>query len=307
MTADLVVFPVTENMYRQQVTIADSGIHVASFYAKKGTSDNVRTTEDYYSGATLTFDLTNCTVLTGTTGGISSEDNGWCRIWQYRNYTAAQVSFITISSLTDNTTLYIGGAQLEISPSTLPTPYIPTVASSVTASFQPSDNVLFKRGQTWAETPTVPSSGTSGAHITYGAYSTGTYPSISGFDANGQTYVDYGAETITLTDTTGATFNTVYTSNAVQYAGIDNQVAVSISGTGCTYSLNGGAYTASADNVIVNDNVTVRKTSSGAASTGVSCVLTMGASSDTYTVTTRYGIPGRFPEWPTEPSFPTWR
>lgn len=46
------------------------------------------------------------------------------------------------------------------------------------ATFQPGDNILFKRGQIWREQLTVPSSGTSGNPITFGAYGTGANPKI---------------------------------------------------------------------------------------------------------------------------------
>ena len=65
-----------------------------------------------------------------------------------------------------------------------------TIAKVNAAMFNPGDCILFKRGETWDETLTVPSSGTSGAHITYGSYSGGRKPLITTVDLNGQTYVD---------------------------------------------------------------------------------------------------------------------
>ena len=255
-------------------------------------SDGVRRILD--SQLTITTTPTRRTITTTA----DNTDIGNVNMWVWRN-----------NGTTDNcTSISAWGAQLE--EASVETPYVPVPETTpVTASFQPGDNVLFKRGETWAETLTVPSSGTSGAHITYGAYSTGVYPKITGgLDENSKTYVDYGAETITFTDIAGTGTSTIYTSNAVMYEGIDNQVAVSISGTGCTYSLNGGAYAASADNVIVNDNVTVRGTSSGSFSTGVPCTLTMGSVSDVYTMTTRAEPANwrRLPNFPEYPTFPTW-
>ncbi len=46
------------------------------------------------------------------------------------------------------------------------------------STFQPGDNILFKRGQVWREQLTVPSSGTSGNPITFGAYGSGANPKI---------------------------------------------------------------------------------------------------------------------------------
>jgi parallel beta-helix repeat protein len=49
-------------------------------------------------------------------------------------------------------------------------------------SFNPGDNVLFKRGEEWREQLNVPSSGSAGNPITFGAYGSGDYPIISGAD-----------------------------------------------------------------------------------------------------------------------------
>jgi hypothetical protein len=41
------------------------------------------------------------------------------------------------------------------------------------ASFSAGDNIYFKRGETWSDTLEIPSSGSSGNNITFGAYGTG--------------------------------------------------------------------------------------------------------------------------------------
>jgi hypothetical protein len=46
------------------------------------------------------------------------------------------------------------------------------------SSFDPGDNILFKRGETWREQLTVPSSGIEGNPITFGAYGEGDNPAI---------------------------------------------------------------------------------------------------------------------------------
>ena len=48
----------------------------------------------------------------------------------------------------------------------------------------------------------------------------------------------------TFTDQTGVTRNASITSAAITIAGIDKASAISISGTGATYSIAGGTYTA---------------------------------------------------------------
>jgi len=47
-------------------------------------------------------------------------------------------------------------------------------------SFSAGDSILFKRGEIWREQLTVPSSGSSGSPITFGAYGSGEDPIISG-------------------------------------------------------------------------------------------------------------------------------
>ncbi len=53
-----------------------------------------------------------------------------------------------------------------------------TIAKVNNSTFQPGDNILFKRGQIWREQLNPPSSGTSGNPITFGAYSSGANPKI---------------------------------------------------------------------------------------------------------------------------------
>ena len=57
-----------------------------------------------------------------------------------------------------------------------------TIAKVNGESFSGDDQILFKRGETWREQLTVPSSGSSGSPITFGAYGTGADPIISGAD-----------------------------------------------------------------------------------------------------------------------------
>ncbi len=63
-----------------------------------------------------------------------------------------------------------------------------TIAKVNAATFQPADKILFKRGEIWRETLTIPSSGVENAPIIFGAYGTGADPIISGADiVNGWT------------------------------------------------------------------------------------------------------------------------
>jgi hypothetical protein len=66
-----------------------------------------------------------------------------------------------------------------------------TIAKVNASRFNPGDQVLFKRGETWREQLTVPSSGSAGLPITFGAYGSGNKPIIDntpdlpGWDTSG--------------------------------------------------------------------------------------------------------------------------
>jgi len=57
-----------------------------------------------------------------------------------------------------------------------------TIAQVNAASPAAGDSILFKKGETWREQLTVPSSGTNGHPITFGAYGDGADPIINGSD-----------------------------------------------------------------------------------------------------------------------------
>jgi len=57
-----------------------------------------------------------------------------------------------------------------------------TVAKVNASSFSAGDSILLNRGCTWRETLTVPSSGSAGSPITFGAYGNGVNPTINGSD-----------------------------------------------------------------------------------------------------------------------------
>jgi hypothetical protein len=79
-----------------------------------------------------------------------------------------------------------------------------TIADVNGATFAAGDSVLFKRGCTWREQLTVPSSGSAGLPITFGAYGTGADPIISGADII-TTWADNGAVSENVGDTGTAT------------------------------------------------------------------------------------------------------
>lgn len=84
-----------------------------------------------------------------------------------------------------------------------------------------------------------------------------------------------------FTDQSGVATASTITSAAVTIAGIDAAAAITISGG--TYSINAGAFTASAGTVVVGDTVRARHTSSASYLTATNTVVTIGGVSDTFT------------------------
>jgi parallel beta-helix repeat protein len=57
-----------------------------------------------------------------------------------------------------------------------------TIAKVNSSSFSPGDSILFKKGETWHEQLSPPSSGSSGNPITFSSYGSGSDPIITGDD-----------------------------------------------------------------------------------------------------------------------------
>jgi hypothetical protein len=133
--------------------------------------------------------------------------------------------------------------------------------------------------------PTVPGEGQIWVNTTDSklkvASSTGVYSTAA------LTYAawDTTPTAFSFTDVTDAEFSTVYTSNAIEVAGINYPAAISVSGG--TYSINSTeTFTGTAGTVALGDLVRARVTSSASSSTAVNAVVTIGGVDDTYTVTT---------------------
>ncbi len=94
------------------------------------------------------------------------------------------------------------------------------------------------------------------------------------------------ASAFTFTDVTGASYSTQYTSNTVTVAGLAGGTSVPVSISGGTYSKNGGAYTSAPGTGANGDTFAVRITSGATDGVSVSTTLTIGSTSDTYSVAT---------------------
>ena len=89
---------------------------------------------------------------------------------------------------------------------------------------------------------------------------------------------------LVLTDLTDIALNTLTSSDVLNITGILIDVDISI--TGGEYSLNGGAWTSAAGTASNNDSLQLRTTSSASYNTTTDVVVTVGSSSDTWSLTT---------------------
>jgi hypothetical protein len=79
-------------------------------------------------------------------------------------------------------------------------------------------------------------------------------------------------------------------SNIVTVSGINVPVVATVSG--CLMSINGGGFSGGARTVNSGDTVRLQATAASVAGQSVSCTVTIGTVSDTYTVTTASGSSG---------------
>ena len=115
------------------------------------------------------------------------------------------------------------------------TPWL-TINKVNTSSFNPGDSILFRRGCTWREQLTVPSSGSAGSPITFGAYGTGADPIISGADliTPGTSWSQSGTWSTALsitqssnqTMTANLNFRSQISANAAAYSGTKIRLTV---------------------------------------------------------------------------------
>ena len=84
------------------------------------------------------------------------------------------------SAFTPSNTYYVSNTGNDASAGTSENTAWQTLSKVNATSFNPGDQILLKKGDTWRETLTVPSSGTSNSYITFGSYGTGNIPKILG-------------------------------------------------------------------------------------------------------------------------------
>ena len=99
--------------------------------------------------------------------------------------------------------------------------------------------------------------------------------------------VDTTPNAFSFVDQNGVALSSVVTSAPVTITGIDSPAAVTVSGTGGTYSVGcTTTYINTSSTIVNNETVCVRHTSSSSPSTTVNTLLTVGGVSDTFSSTT---------------------
>jgi hypothetical protein len=89
---------------------------------------------------------------------------------------------LTISSIVSATNYYVKNGGNNTADGKSDANAWATIAKVNASTFSAGDLILFKKGDVWRETLTVPSSGNSGAYIKFTSYGTGTKPRILGSD-----------------------------------------------------------------------------------------------------------------------------
>lgn len=88
---------------------------------------------------------------------------------------------VLLSILSFSATYYISNTGNDSNSGLTTTAAWQSLAKVNASSFNPGDQILFKKGDSWYGTLTIKQSGTAGNPITFGAYGTGANPIITGF------------------------------------------------------------------------------------------------------------------------------
>jgi hypothetical protein len=131
---------------------------------------------------------------------------------------------------------------------------------------------------------TVQAQHTSAASFSTNTDTTVTIGGVSDTFTSTTLAADTTPNAFAFTDQTNVARSSTITSNSISVSGINT--AASISVTGGTYSINGGAFTSAAGNVNNGDTVQAQHTSSASFSTNTDTTVSIGGVSDTFTSTT---------------------
>src|SRR6476620_6923493 len=90
--------------------------------------------------------------------------------------------FVFFGLTASATTYYVSSSGNDANNGTSTTTSWRTIAKINSSAFLPGDFILFRRGDTWREQLTIPSSGTASSPITISAYGSGAKPIFNGAD-----------------------------------------------------------------------------------------------------------------------------
>jgi hypothetical protein len=278
--------------------------------SRNNTNDTVVVSSSSGSGnsGTITFAQTS-TNVTPTSGFTTTTTYTQPRN-STRYYWASQ------SSIVSGSTSFVSPAV-----DTSPNGFTFTDVANVSRNSTNTSNTITISGMGTGDTATVSLSGTAGSK----QYSKngGSYTSSSGTAQNGDTFAVRGtasgsySTTVTVILTVGSTadtysittegvpadttpdafnftnqsnlnLNTLTYSNTVTISGINQAVSVSAT-NGAQFSINGGSYVTSGS-ISNGQTLRVRLTTSGSYSTSVSTTVTVGGTSDIWSITTRSAV-----------------
>src|SRR6056300_459454 len=306
-------------------TVSDPAINnvMRTARANAGETDFVFQSAGTNNSGTITYAQSTTDSASGATFGSSSS------FTQPRNsiryYFAKQSNLISDTSGGGSTTHIYFSAAVDSTPNA----FSFTPVANVSRNSTNTSNTITISGMGTGDTATVSLSGTAGSK----QYSKngGSYTSSSGTAQNGDTFAVRGtasgsysstvtviltvgstADTYSITtegepaDTTPDAFNftdqsnlslsTLTYSNNVTISGINQAVSVSAT-NGAQFSINGGSYVTSGS-ISNGQTLRVRLTTSGSYSTSVSTTVTVGGTSDVWSITTRAQAQATTPTFP---------
>src|SRR6056300_1495862 len=294
-------------------TARTNSIDTVSVNASAGTNNS----------GTITYAQSTTDSASGATFGSSSSFTQPRNSTRY--YFAKQSNLISDTGGGGSTTHIYVSAAVDSTPNAFS--FTPVLNASLNSTN--TSNTITIAGLGDGDTATVSLSGTAGSK----QYSKngGSYTSSSGTAQNGDTFAVRGtasasyASTVTViltvgrvsgtysistqgvpADTTPDAFNftnqsnlnlnTLIYSNTVTISGINQAVSVSAT-NGAQFSINGGSYVTSGS-ISNGQTLRVRLTTSGSYSTSVSTTVTVGGTSDVWSITTRAQAQATTPTFP---------
>src|SRR5210317_1465863 len=294
-------------------TARTNSIDTVSVNASAGTNNS----------GTITYAQSTTDSASGATFGSSSS------FTQPRNsiryYFAKQSNLISDTSGGGSTTHIYFSAAVDSTPNA----FSFTPVANVSRNSTNTSNTITISGMGTGDTATVSLSGTAGSK----QYSKngGSYTSSSGTAQNGDTFAvrgtasgsysstvtviltvggvsgtysiltegvpdDTNPDTFNFTNQSNLNLNTLIYSNTVTISGINQAVSVSAT-NGAQFSINGGSYVTSGS-ISNGQTLRVRLTSSGSYNTTVSTTVTVGGTSDAWSITTRAQAQATTPSFP---------